>query len=137
VSERRCLERAEGKKLTVADDPLRGMADAGKPGCHEHRDRCQEGEQRAAPVRRAPARRIGERGYDHECQAAAGHRRTAEEALKRRSSSTGPHEVEPADERRSRADPDDRARDECKLKAAVDEKQRVAEDARCDGDERD
>ena len=109
--EGRCLQDADRKQACG-----RGAPSARRARCAAGRLRRAWGGRRGprgaarAPVRRTPARRVGERRHDHEREAAPGHRRAAVEALQRGAASTRTDEVEarrrsrrPSRVRRSRA----------------------------------
>ena len=101
----------------------------GSPVGGERGERGEDGEHRGRPVRRPPARRVREWRHDHEREPAPGHRRAAVEALQRGAAASGAHEVEPGDESRARAEPDDGASEEGELEARVQEQDEIPEHA--------
>ena len=129
------MQDADRQERAVAKHPRTGVAHAREAGREERRDGSQNREERRAPVRRTPARRVREGGNHHEREPAAGHRRAAVEALERGASTTCPNEVEPGDERGARADPDHGATQQRELDAGIDEQDPVADDRSGDRDE--
>ena len=136
-AERRSLQDADRQERSVAKHPRAGVADAREAGRKERRDGGENREERCAPVRRTPARRVREGRHDHEREPAARHRRAAVEALERGASATCPDEVEPGDEGGARADSDHGATEERELDAGIDEQDPVADDRGGDRDEGD
>ena len=113
------------------------MTDTREPAGQHCRKGGEERKEHGAPVRGPPARRFGQRWNDHQREAAARHRRSAVESLRRRAAARGSDEVEPGDECGSGSDADDRAADQRELEAAVHEQQAVPEDRGRDRTERD
>ena len=113
------------------------MPDPGKTTGQRRRDRREHGQERRAPVGRPPARRVREGGDDHQREPAAGHRRSAVEALEGGAASCGAHEVESGDERGARTDADDGAREQRELQPRVEQEQAIAHDGGCDRNEGD
>ena len=100
--------------------------DARKANGGDGGDEREKRQESSAPVRRTPARGVGQRRHDHECEPSPDHGRAAVEPLQRSTSSSCADEIEPGHEPRSGTEADDRASEERQPEAGVDE-----EDQRC------